>query len=69
VGIGELHTPCGKTIDIRSFDSRFAITGEMRRHIVGNDPDDIGSIIGVGYRPDKEKTKRKDTLHGKGFVF
>jgi hypothetical protein len=40
---GEHRSGLGEFVDVRRFDERLTVAGEVGRHIVDNDPENVGS--------------------------
>ena len=55
IGVGKQHSILRQLIKVRSLDRRFSVAGEIGRHIIDDDPQNVGAIRGLGNSEDAEK--------------
>ena len=63
-GLTKQRPVARESIDVRCFDQRLAVRGEIRRHIVDDDPDDIRRDC-LGRRCGHKKTEKSSDHEGR----
>ena len=66
MGVGEGHPLLGQPVQVRSGDFRFRVEGldVAIAHVVSQDKDDVGTVIGMG-RQEKAQQQKGCDFHGR----
>ena len=64
IGFFENESLRGKTIDVRCLDLLFTIAGQLRAHVIHDDPEDVGFNRGCGCASGMQRSQRYDQQGG-----